>query len=144
MPQRALELFRQLRSNQTRLVAMKWVGANGFEQLFSKMEAEYRVANRVPEQAENDGDEEPEQEEQEEQASERRGKRASLSDELDDGMSNHASESAVKKARAGPMQQKNGSGGKAANPFSAKASMRRSSSGGVLEQLARIEGKTKK
>lgn len=150
MPQRALELFRQLRSNQTRLVAMKWVGANGFDQLFSKMEAEYRAANRsiLDETAphEEEINDEPEEYEEEQHVEERRKKRSSLSDEILDESSNHpvaSSASATKKAKV----KQPSSGGKPSNPFSAKvasSTMRRSSSGGVLEQLARIESKTKK
>ncbi len=152
MPQRALELFRQLRANQTRLVAMKWVGANGYDQLFSKMEADYRAANASVLDDSGMGQDEDDDEAQEQQQhqhqqqhhrSDSSKKRASFSDEVLDESSNHPTIT-TKKAKA----KTSSGGGKATNPFSAKVassvSIRRSSSGGVLEQLARIESKTKK
>ncbi len=144
MPQKALELFRQLRSNQTRLVAMKWVGANGFDQLFTKMEGEWRAANgksgdvAEPEEAQH-FEQEEESEERETAKPAASAKRRSPSDDVydDDVAQPNPAPSKLQKSAS-----------KSKNPFSAKSAsgMRRSSSGGggVLEALARIEGGKKK
>jgi hypothetical protein len=139
MPQRSLELFQQLRSNQTRLVAMKWVGSNGYDQLFSKMEGQYRVVNRnLDETNPIEEAEEVEREEDSDEHKKKSTKRASFSDDVVDD-SNHKS---VAKNSAPTKVQKTAN--TKSNPFSAKSSMRRSSSGGVFEQLARIEVNSRK
>jgi hypothetical protein len=153
MPQRTLELFRQLRSNQTRLVAMKWVGANGFDQLFAKMESEWRAINGKGsgelEQGDGDEDQEPQQSEWEEQPRASAGKRRGSSEEVyEDDMGSGGGgggDARAEMSNPAPTKQHK-SVSKSRNPFSAKASaavaMRRtSSSGGVLEALARIESK---
>jgi WD40 repeat protein len=147
LPQKALELFCSLRSNQTKLVAMKWVGSNGYDALFTKMEAEWRSAARETlglrdENEEEEEEEEEVEEEEEESANEPKSKRSSPTASKRKASSNDLfdDEQDVSSQIASKLAKQKSTGGKK-NPFSSKTSMRRASSGGVLEALARIEGK---
>lgn len=150
--QRALELFRTLRVSKTKMVAMKWCAANGFEALFSRMEEEWRQDAMLDARSE----EEQQQEENNDDGA-RRGasKRVSREDEVDgaadrEGLnrsnSNNAKEdegqvfdaeaSALKRARSSAA---GGNGKRNSNPFTSRTGMKKSASGGIMQALQRIE-----
>ena len=162
-PERAMELFFMIRSIACKGIATKWCGANGFDQLFLKMEAEYRAAlnpnhGTRSEFSEDDVDdrhhgeeEEEEDEEMEErdlEETEKKSKRKTSASDVDDVFDDEAADISPPPTKITKKKTKSRTNGSSKNPFSTskKSALKRSSSssGGVMEALARIESGAKK